>query len=337
MIQYLAAIAYLHLITLIVYANDVKLSSRKAKILAAALLAVPIIAFATLRGSSGSDTMSYINQYYAISGVETISDFLSFGPKIFFTSINYFLARQALPHEAFFLIQSTACAFFYFYALLNRQGAMFFISIAPAILINSVVNTLASGLAIFATLFLITTKVPRKYMLLPAGLHFSAPVIYFAPSLVANMERREGRTDKIIVAVIVLLSAFLLSEIFPVWQEYFLSKYNAYKGMRLPNWYSGLSWAFILSIALLYLVKSRTGSDCLSLLVSAAAIVLVPILLQQSWALARLAELLIIGLLFISHVHSSGQKFLVFTSAGLLFSLNFLFTVYLSGDYLPYG
>jgi hypothetical protein len=304
-------------------------------------LFLPIILFATFRGSSGIDSYLYL---YRFDVFDYQNLFISIESEPFLDFLIY-ISKYVLSgsHHIFFLLHALIVCFLFALIVKKYSDARaYLVTVGPVILIDGLTNGMRITLAyhLFAVSMLYGKKLFMPVLVVLS--HVSGLFMYiFAGAL--NFKNLSFRYKIILfffLFLVVSIAYLYLYEI-SLYVPRLSGKIVKYSTLISHSSFAGLVDIFVIASVLILGAWSnaKNKSELIwGILLSIIVSLFFLILFQYSIAFIRLGKLFIVALCLSGYVNNSKKKIpiniLVFV--GTIYTLNFLRAVYFVDGFLPY-
>jgi len=302
---------------------------------------MPVMMFASLRGSSGKDTKLYLNRF---DGMSSDGVAVSFDSEPILNSLIY-ISKILMGggHELFFFLHAVLVCFLFSLIIKKYERArVYLLTIGPMFLIDGLTNgmriTIAYHLFVVAVLY-------RKQLMLGGGVflaHVSGLLMYFFK--VCLDSSKVSTVRKIILLVLCSLLIYILS----IYLDRLLlliprvaGKFSKYSEMVLPTKYSGVVDIFVMVSIFTLSVWTRVNRRRDLIYGSGIALfigITFYVLNQNSLAFIRVGKLFIVALC-VSEFATRAERAIPFYPLfviGILYNLNFLRQIIFGHGFLPY-
>ena len=331
MIFYLLALLWAYFITF---------SSRRLGLKVSWVLALPLVLFAALRGSSGKDTPAYIYRFHL--GDFHFEDMLRIDSEPLLNLL-IMLSRAVFGDsiEIFFGLQALLLTFAYIFIAKNiNDFRIYTFTVGPVFLIDGLTNGMRISLAYHVLLVGFALRRHLAPYVLALACHVTAVVpIFIRLYYTLSFLYLAG-------AAIFGLAVLVVFEINPLYyfteSSRLVSKFEHYVVTESTNWYSGivdLSMLFLLITLNALYSKMPSSKRFLYILSAILLCALLQIGIQQSSAFVRITKLIIVGLICSEFFAQSRSKIPthILILLGFGYSLNFMRQVLMDPGILPYG
>jgi len=301
--------------------------------------AMPLVMFATFRGSSGKDSELYLHRFYSFDSDGYVFNFFD-EPVLNF--LIYVSRSVSDSHELFYFLHAIiVCTLFCLALKRFDSGRLYFFSVAPMFLVDGLTNGMRVTLAYH--FFLVAVVYRREILVFPAVFlsHVSGALLYITRMFPDYVGRSKARLLYVIpffafAGVAIYMGVEYLSALSPR----ISGKLSKYGGMVLATKYSGIAditvlFSLFVCVALGPVSYLKRFFYVLSGLVCCLAFYF---LIQQSLAFIRILKLVLLGLMlsgtFVMGC-SKGKEWVVVV-VGYLYTLNFVRQILTDPGFLPY-
>lgn len=332
MFYYSLVLFYTHLITI---------GARKFPFSIVFLSLIPVIMFATFRGSSGKDSYLYLRRFRIFDNQEFN---LSIDSEPFLDVLIY-LSKYILngSHEAFFFLHALIVCFLF--ALIIKkynEARVYLITVAPVILIDGLTNGMRITLAYH--LFAVSILYGKKFLvpLLVVLSHFSGALLYIF-NLAFNFSNFSFVKRLFVIALLGLLISFLylfLDEI-SLFLPRVTTKLSQYSSALTSSNFAGIVDVFIIATILVLAVwfnAKGLSNLFLGIFIAICVSFFFFVIFQYSIAAIRIGKLFIVVLCLSHYLRFPRKKIplYVLLPIGALYTINFMRAIYFGEGFLPY-
>lgn len=312
---------------------------RQLSLPALILSMLPLILFATFRGTSGKDSGLYLLRFY---NFDEATFELSFFNEPILNTLIYISRVFTDSHELFFFLHATlVCTLFCIGLKKFSELKLYYYSVAPMFLIDGLTNGMRVTIAYH--LFIIAVAYKKKLSLFPIIFlsHVSGVFMYMVSFVLDSLKTElKYKALFIFIAGIGTYIAVLNIDSMMTLMPRVNSKLHQYGELVLPTKYSGIAdLSVLLSIFLAISLGRVSGLKRIKYLVVGFVLVLVMyFMIQQSLAFIRVTKLIIIGLLVSPYVEKlvTKDKLIIFLFIGVLYTFNFIRQITFGHGFLPY-
>ncbi|MGF1793550.1 EpsG family protein [Photobacterium profundum] len=305
---------------------------------------VPLVLFGTFRGTSGPDTINYINRFFNVADFSWSSLDLVSEPILTIIMLVSALFSKTNYEVFFFFFSIVILVPFVRICEKYHQYRFFLITVGAVLIIDGLTNTLRVSLAYFFFVYFYTTRFFFLGLLLSFLSHVSSLLMYFFGYLFKHINLKFD-----VVSIIKMLAFVFILFVFVVNQNYLFSffprvseKLDIYQTLKTTSSLSGVSDLFVI-FSLLCVASVYNRDKLTDVLFDVISSALICIVLYQgisvSLGFLRVLKLIIIALT-LSPMLTYSKRYIptyLLLAIGIPYLLNYIRIISSGDSYLPYG